>query len=425
VALSWIVASGVAAVPEPCLPHGQLTQGYSVFEGDGACFEALDAARTVPRVVGSSDNGHLYAMISNACSDNVHLQHINSAKNANLGAIMDNSLSFIIADVNTFDEDGFEIKFPCTELVPASLTPLKAPRKSHAPPFAEILAKAQGSELAQRQIETAMSVVSRDSLEFYNTYLSEEFFTRHRSSADGQRSAEWSEQTFEAMGLSAELHDIGVAGMFPNVIATHLGTTFADEIVVIGAHLDSRMQDNNDATSRAPGADDNGSGSAGVLEIARILSEMQFERTIVFALWGGEEGGLIGSRAWAGMAADEGQDIVAYLNFDMMGFTLPGQPITLGIRDRFTTPDLFDFVNKTTVDFTGLPIGLSTGCCSDYQAFFEVGYPAMALFENPTTAGSYPDYHATGDVVANLNFEQMVAFTQAWVANTMVLASPL
>ena len=51
----------------------------------------------------------------------------------------------------------------------------------------------------------------------------------------------------------------------------------------------------------------------------------------------------------------------------------------------------------------------------------------MALFENPTTAGSYPNYHATSDSLAsgNINFEQMVFFTQAWIANTMVLAGPL
>jgi hypothetical protein len=65
-------------------------------------------------------------------------------------------------------------------------------------------------------------------------------------------------------------------------------------------------------------------------------------------------------------------------------------PHPLGIRSQYTDPDLYDFVNQTTTEYTDLPVRLSSGCCSDYQSFYEAGYPAMALFESAMTVMAVP-----------------------------------
>ena len=152
------------------------------------------------------------------------MQHLLKSENAAVGAIMDSSLSFITADFASFDEDGFEMQHPCTELIPASLTPLRAPLVSRAPSFAMLSQQAASSTRAQTQIDVAMDAVAESSIRTYLETLTEGFWTRHRASTDGRRSAEWCEQAFADMGLAAELQEFGNGDLFPNVIATLHGS---------------------------------------------------------------------------------------------------------------------------------------------------------------------------------------------------------
>jgi hypothetical protein len=105
-----------------------------------------------------------------------------------------------------------------------------------------------------------------------------------------------------------------------NVVATLRGTDPGDDRkILISAHLDSRVQLDNDSTSFAPGADDDGSGIAAILEMVRILSSGKFPATIVFMAVTGEEHGLYGARHMAAKAKNENWNIVAMLNNDMIG----------------------------------------------------------------------------------------------------------
>lgn len=105
-----------------------------------------------------------------------------------------------------------------------------------------------------------------------------------------------------------------------NVIATLKGTNPDDNrIFVVSAHLDSRVESDDDGTSFAPGADDDGSGVAAVLEMIRIMSKHEFSGTIVFMAVSGEEHGLCGSAHMAQRAKDENWNLVAMLNNDMIG----------------------------------------------------------------------------------------------------------
>lgn len=106
-----------------------------------------------------------------------------------------------------------------------------------------------------------------------------------------------------------------------NIIVLQRGTKYPDEYVVCGAHYDSYCNGNGHPDSlRAPGADDNASGVAGIMEIARILSNYKFERSILYCNFNAEEVGLYGSAAFAKECADNDVDIVGYLNLDMTGY---------------------------------------------------------------------------------------------------------
>lgn len=105
-----------------------------------------------------------------------------------------------------------------------------------------------------------------------------------------------------------------------NVIASLKGTdTGDDRKILVIAHFDSRAQLDNDSTSFAPGANDNGSGIAAILEMVRIMSVRKFPATIVFMALSGEEQGLYGARHMAARAKEENWNIIAVLNNDMIG----------------------------------------------------------------------------------------------------------
>jgi len=104
-----------------------------------------------------------------------------------------------------------------------------------------------------------------------------------------------------------------------DVIAIQSGTERPNEVVIVQAHIDSRASDVMDATSDAPGANDNGSGTALVMEAARVLSQRKFPATIVYAVLSGEEQGLYGATLLAEYAARQGWQVKAVLNNDIVG----------------------------------------------------------------------------------------------------------
>ncbi len=109
--------------------------------------------------------------------------------------------------------------------------------------------------------------------------------------------------------------------LIENVVAIQRGTVRPEEVVIVQGHIDSRVSDPMNATSDAPGANDNASGSALVLEAARILSQRQYPTTIVYALLSGEEQGLLGGALLADYAIEQGWTVKAVLNNDVVGGT--------------------------------------------------------------------------------------------------------
>src|SRR5687768_5221628 len=104
-----------------------------------------------------------------------------------------------------------------------------------------------------------------------------------------------------------------------DVIAVQRGTTDPNRVVIITGHIDSRVSDPMDAKRDAPGANDDGSGTAAVIEAARVLSSHKFPMTIVYAALSGEEQGLLGGKILADYAKAQGWEVVANLNNDIIG----------------------------------------------------------------------------------------------------------
>ncbi|MGN6515912.1 MAG: M20/M25/M40 family metallo-hydrolase [Rhizomicrobium sp.] len=104
-----------------------------------------------------------------------------------------------------------------------------------------------------------------------------------------------------------------------DVLAIQKGTSDPNRVIVISGHLDSRVRDVMDATADAPGADDDGLGTAAVIEAARVLSRHKFPATLVFAVLSGEEQGLYGGKLLAKYSVQQGWQVEAALNNDIVG----------------------------------------------------------------------------------------------------------
>lgn len=109
------------------------------------------------------------------------------------------------------------------------------------------------------------------------------------------------------------------SALIQDVLAIQPGTSDPNRVIIISGHIDSRVTDVMNATSDAPGANDDGSGVAAVIEAARVLSGHRFKATIVYAVLSGEEQGLYGGQLLAKVAAQKGWQVEAVLNNDIIG----------------------------------------------------------------------------------------------------------
>jgi len=204
--------------------------------------------------------------------------------------------------------------------------------------------------------------------------------------------------------------------MCDNVVALFRGMASPNEYVVLGAHLDSRSTNNTSPTQEAPGADDNGTGSALAVLFARLVNKrkVQFRRSILVITFCGEEQGLLGSRAIASLYKNNQTNIVAMYNIDMVGYKPTNSPTVIAFMTGSTNANLTSECRSTISTYLPtLPQGTTSACCSDQQAFHENGFPALGVFETNTSSVIYPDYHRSTDTPDKVNFTQVQYFGQS------------
>ncbi|NOU47383.1 MAG: M28 family peptidase [Bacteroidales bacterium] len=252
----------------------------------------------------------------------------------------------------------------------------------------------------------------------------EDYGTRNCYTPESVEAQIWIAQQFEDLGLSVEIMDFAMSGSASdNVIATKTGSVYPEEYVICGSHYDSYANGGG-----APGADDNASGSAAVLEMARILSQYTFDRTIIFCTFSGEEYGLYGSEAYASRCAEEGMNILGYFNLDMIGYLQNGSPVHTDVIYPASAQELYDFYfDVCAVYLPDFPIepGSLSGGDSDHTSFNNNGFMGIFPFEDSQDYSPY--IHTPNDLVGlSYNHEaQAVMFTQASLASVVTMANLL
>lgn len=207
-----------------------------------------------------------------------------------------------------------------------------------------------------------------------------------------------------------------------NIVAELTGTTKPDEIVIVCAHQDS-ISENPYLT--APGAEDNASGSAVVMAVAEQMVNLNYERTVRFILFSGEEQGLLGSHAYADEAAAAGENIIGVLNADMIGY-MDESIFDLNIRIASVGAELQAFTSQCAIKYTpDLTVYSTEGGAggSDHESFSENGYQALTAIEHETIE-FYPYYHTQQDTPDKLDAKMMEKTAQLFLATAMELATP-
>ena len=272
-------------------------------------------------------------------------------------------------------------------------------------------------------IRAMMDAVSVDSLEASISHLCS-YYNRRCDSRYIYDVQDWISARYNSLeGIdTVMLHDFKINKPgYPeetgdNVIAIQWGMTKPEEFVICGAHYDSWNGDTADPdTVRAPGADDNATGVAGIWETARLLSQHKFDRSIIYANWCAEEIGLIGSAAYAKECAEKQMDIVGYFNLDMTGYLEEGTDIHIHLiyvnRDSLLANFYY---NLCDIYYPEMPIRQNwmVSGDSDFSSFNRNGYAALHPFED---VHSYSPYIHTRQDVLGLsvnNLEQSKRFAQ-------------
>lgn len=205
-------------------------------------------------------------------------------------------------------------------------------------------------------------------------------------------------QKLQSYGLIPEFQDFSPRGR--NVYALQTGVDHPGQMYIICAHYDDMPRG-----PVAPGADDNASGTATVIEAARILTKYQTSYSILYALWDREEQGLLGSAAYSNLASALGDSILGVINLDMIAWDSNDDMImdihTSSTGNSLELSDTVRFVN-TTYNIGLTPVVKNPGStASDHASFWANNYGAILLIESFADFNLY--YHKTSDLLSAFN----------------------
>jgi len=229
------------------------------------------------------------------------------------------------------------------------------------------------------------------------------FGTRYSYAPNHEDVADAIGAAFADIGLTPVLDSFQYNGATMwNVEATQAGTVYPDSFFIICGHFDSYSES---PMVSAPGADDNGTGTAAVLTAAEILAPYDFQYSIRYICFGGEEQGLRGSQHYAQWAAQNDLGIVGVLNFDMIGYWEDGVEMDLEIETNHASQWLAAAIVNAADLYVGVPYQLHVydgAWWGDHASFWNEGYAAVNHEESWDWADPdfNPYYHTTHDSIA-------------------------
>jgi leucyl aminopeptidase len=327
------------------------------------------------------------------------------------------------ADLESFGQvlDFVPARLAVMRLTPASAEEL-AGRLHGAGLACGVLLKLDGTPIARevaptptaiiptsaRDVRVERLVAAVDSAEIAATldFLTN-IHTRYHTTATGGGVAQQLADRYEALAagrsdITISTFDHGNATPQDSLVVRIAGTTRPSEVIVLGSHLDS-VNWRDGTSSRAPGADDNASGTATNLEIFRQLMAggIRPERTVEIHAYAAEEIGLVGSQDMATKYKNQGVNVVAMVQHDMTLWKAAGAPDKIWFVTS-NTDDGFNTLLAQLVDgYVGLPWGKAalSGGSSDHASWRRAGFSTSFPFENPTNYNGH--IHTAGDTVAN------------------------
>jgi hypothetical protein len=271
------------------------------------------------------------------------------------------------------------------------------------------------------------SLVARVSIDSLNASVRalQGFGTRHARKSGGVYAAAWIAARLRAYGYR-DVMILPVPSLEAgNVVATLRGAGPSTEVCIVGGHYDSIVLGGLDGPE--PGADDNASGTAAVLECARVCADQRFERTVRFVAFGGEELGLLGSEEYAADARRHRDQVAGMINLDMIGYRQPGDAFDLDVIVDPGSVALFQVAKQVAERYVpGFPVlmrKLLRGN-SDHASFWRWGYPAVFFHEDVGAASPY--IHTPADTIGTSYNDPELALATTRVAVALLgrLAGP-
>jgi len=266
--------------------------------------------------------------------------------------------------------------------------------------------------------------------------------TDDKSDEACDNAADYIYNKFKEYGLAVEYdvfpHEVLTQGHYKmrNVVATLPGKGENDKkVYIISAHYDSVASKTKNWQLEwkklpAPGADDNATGVSAVLESARILSRFEFNSTIKFVAYSGEELGLHGSRYYSKKLAESKEEIAGVINLDMIGYDpdTPDIDVVTNLGSEWLAEAMLYVQKRYGISSIKLNKILNPDMVySDHAPFWQNGYNAILGIDNSNfdSPEFYPYMHTEEDTIDKLNFNLMTGMCQIAVATLASLADPI
>ncbi|MBM3789594.1 MAG: M28 family peptidase [Acidobacteria bacterium] len=275
--------------------------------------------------------------------------------------------------------------------------------------------RARGESMFQPIADQVRSVVARVSMPRLYEYQEElfRFDSKHITQPGNKPAGDYIYRTFQSFGYEPEYQRFTARDLeIANILATLRGTENPEIVYVLSSHFDSNQ--------RGPGADDNSSATAVLLETARLLARHPMPSTIIFAAFTGEEAGLLGSREFVRQAVEKKLNLAAALNNDMIGWS---NDYRLDNTIRYSNAGIRDLQHAAAFLFSKMitydaRYVKSTDAAAYYDAYGDI---VGGLGSYPVLGSPY--YHQPTDLLENINQELLVEAARANTAAIMLLAS--
>lgn len=275
----------------------------------------------------------------------------------------------------------------------------------------------------QDEVNALLKDIEPDNIWHTLTHMTS-YPNRSATKDTGVEAAQWLKAQFEKMATESGRNDTDTffvkTGWYkqPSVV-TVIGKNIKAPALVLGAHMDT-------LDGHMPGAGDDGSGSASLMEATRILlsSKTELKRPVYIVWYAAEERGLVGSQYVVEYFKDNAIPVLAAIQFDMTGYRVKADDPTMWVFTDYTDKGLSNFVARLIDTYVHVPVDYSR-CgygCSDHASWTEAGVPSAFPCES-NFEDHNPNIHSSSDTMDHLSLEHMTNFSKLAVAFAVELAS--